>query len=173
MKPAITPLLQQICYLDLAIKEYDRQVRKLCKKYPATQILQQITGVGDVTSLVFFLIVGDPNRFENAARLCAYLGVVPKQDQSGNTDKQLGITKKGNKLGRKLLVQAAHYILGPFGPDCELRSYGLRVQSRGGKIAKKKSFVAVARKLVTVMLALWKNPETAYDPNFKKTKKAV
>ena len=69
--------------------------------------------------------------------------------------------------------QAAHYILGPFGPDCELRSYGLRVQSRGGKIGKKKSFVAVARKLVTVMLALWKNPETAYDPNFKKTKKAV
>lgn len=173
MKPVITPLLQQICYLDLAIKEYDRQVRKLCKKYPATKILQQITGVGEVTSLAFVLIVGDPNRFENAARLCAYLGVVPKQDQSGNTDKQLGITKKGNKLGRKLLVQAAHYILGPFGPDCELRSYGLRVQSRGGKIAKKKSYIAVARKLVTVMLALWKNPEIAYDPNFKKTKKVA
>lgn len=98
MRPAIMPLLQQICYLDLAIKEYDRLVRKLCKKYPATKILQQITGVGELTSLAFVLIVGDPNRFDNAARLCAYLGVVPKQDQSGDTDKQLGITKKGNKL---------------------------------------------------------------------------
>ena len=67
------PLLQQICYLDLAIKEYDRLVRKLCKKYPATKILQQITGVGELTSLAFVLIVGDPNRFDNAARLCAYL----------------------------------------------------------------------------------------------------
>ena len=105
------PLLQQICYLDLVIKEYDRLVRKLCKKYPATKILQQITGVGELTSLAFVLIVGDPHRFDNAARLCAYLGVVPKQDQSGDTDKQLGITKKGNKLGRKLLIQAAHYIL--------------------------------------------------------------
>lgn len=94
MRPAIMPLLQQICYLDLAIKEYDRLVRKLCKKYPATKILQQITGVGELTSLAFVLIVGDPNRFDNAARLCAYLGVVPKQDQSGDTDKQLGITKK-------------------------------------------------------------------------------
>lgn len=170
MKPAITPLLQQICYLDLAIKEYDRLIRKVCKKYPATKILQQITGVGELTSLAFVLIVGDPNRFDNAARLCAYLGVVPKQDQSGDTDKQLGITKKGNKLGRKLLIQAAHYILGPFGPDSELRSYGFRIQARGGKIAKKKSYVAVARKLVTVMLALWKNPDIAYDPNFKKNK---
>ena len=85
MRPAIMPLLQQICYLDLAIKEYDRLVRKLCKKYPATKILQQITGVGELTSLAFVLIVGDPNRFDNAARLCAYLGVVPKQDQSGDT----------------------------------------------------------------------------------------
>ena len=171
MRPAIMPLLQQICYLDLAIKEYDRLVRKLCKKYPATKILQQITGVGELTSLAFVLIVGDPNRFDNAARLCAYLGVVPKQDQSGDTDKQLGITKKGNKLGRKLLIQAAHYILGPFGPDSELRSYGFRIQARGGKIAKKKSYVAVARKLVTVMFALWKNPDIEYDPNFKARRK--
>lgn len=171
MKPAIAPLLQQISYLDLTIKEYDRQVRILCKKYSATRILRQIAGVGEITALTFVLIVGDPNRFENPSRLCAYLGVVPKQDQSGNVDKQLGITKKGSKLGRKLLIQASHYIMGPFGPDCELRSFGLRLQERGGKIVKKKSYVAVARKLVTVMLALWKHPDMAYDPNFKKHRK--
>ena len=82
-------------------------------------------------------------------------------------------SEKGSKLARKLLIQAAHYILGPFGPDCELRSFGMRIQARGGKIAKKKSFVAVARKLVTVMFALWQNPETAYSPKFKKERKSV
>lgn len=172
IRPAIAPLLQQICYLDLAIKDYDRQVKKLCKKYPETLLLQQISGIGPITSIAFVLIVGDPNRFENPARLCAYLGVVPRQDQSGNTDKQLGITKKGNKLMRNLLVQAAHYILGPFGQDCDLRAYGMRIQSRGGKIARKKSYVAVARKLVMVMIRLWQYPDQKYDPNFKKNRKA-
>lgn len=167
MKPAIAPLLQQISYLDLAIKEYNLQLKKLCKKYPATEIIQQIPGVGPVTAVAFVLIVGDPNRFENSARLCAYLGVVPKQDQSGDTDKQLGITKKGNKTMRRLLVQAAHYILGAFGKNCDLRAYGMRIQSRGGKAAKKKSYIAVARKLVTVMLALWQHPEQPYLPEFK------
>lgn len=173
IKSVILPLVQQIKFQESTIKDYDRQVKKLCKKYPATNILRQITGVGELTALAVVLIVGDPARFKNSARLCAYLGVVPKQDQSGNTDKQLGITKKGSKLARKLLIQAAHYILGPFGPDCELRSFGMRIQARGGKIAKKKSFVAVARKLVTVMFALWQNPETAYSPNFKKERKSV
>ena len=103
----------------------------------------------------------------------AYLGLVPKQDQSGDTDKQPGITKQGNKSGRRLLIQASHYIMGPFGKDCKLRSFGLRIQSRGGNSAKMKSFVAVARKLVTVMFALWMNPDVPYDPNFKKHGKAA
>lgn len=168
VKPAIIPLLQHICYCDRIIKDYDRQIRKLCQKYHETDILRQIPGVGELTALAFVLIIGNPRRFKNAQRLCAYLGLVPKQDQSGDTDKQLGITKQGNKLGRRLLIQASHYIMGPFGKDCKLRSFGLRIQSRGGNSAKMKSFVAVARKLVTVMFALWMNPGVPYDPNFKK-----
>ena len=171
IKPAIAPLLQHLCYCDRVIKDYDRQIRKLCKKYPETDILRQIPGVGELTALSFVLIVGDPKRFQNAARLCAYLGLVPRQDQSGDTDKQLGITKKGNKLGRRLLVQAAHYIMGPFGKECRLRSFGMRIQSRGGNAAKLKSYAAVARKLVTVMFALWTHPDVPYDPDFKKNRK--
>lgn len=171
IKPAIVPLLQHLCYCDRVIKDYDRQIKKLCKKYPETDILRQIPGVGELTALSFVLIVGDPKRFQNAARLCAYLGLVPRQDQSGDTDKQLGITKKGNKLGRRLLVQAAHYIMGPFGKECRLRSFGMRIQSRGGNAAKLKSYAAVARKLVTVMFALWTHPDVPYDPDFKKNRK--
>lgn len=171
IKPAIAPLLEHLCYCDRVIKDYDRQIKELCKKYPETDILRQITGVGELTALAFVLIVGDPRRFQNAARLCAYLGLVPRQDQSGNTDKQLGITKKGNKMERKLLIQAAHYIMGPFGPDCNLRTFGLRIQSRGGNAAKMKSYAAVARKLVTVMFALWMHPDISYNPNFRRNKK--
>lgn len=173
IKPAMVPLLQHLCYCDHIIKDYDRRIKKLCREYPETDTLRQIPGVGELTALSFVLIVGDPKRFQNAARLCAYLGIVPRQDQSGDTDKQLGITKKGSKLCRKLLIQAAHYIMGPFGKDCGLRTFGLRIQSRGGNAAKMKSFAAVARKLATVMFALWMHPDIPYDPNFKKNRRCV
>lgn len=167
LRPIFAPLLAQLNYLELGIKNYDRQIRKLCKKYQVTDILRQIKGVGPETSLAFVLLVGDPKRFADAARACSFFGLVPKQDQSGNVDKQLGISKHGSVLMRRLLIQAAQYILGPFGEDCEWRDFGLRVASRGGKIAQKKARVAVARKLIPLMLALWEHPERQYDPHFK------
>lgn len=171
LRPIFAPLLAQLNYLELGIKDYDRQIRKLCKKYPATGILRQIKGVGPETSLAFVLLVGDPKRFADAARACAFFGLVPKQDQSGNVDKQLGISKHGSALMRRLLIQAAQYIMGPFGEDCELRDFGRRIASRGGKIAQKKARVAVARKLIPLMLALWKNPEQQYDPHYRANQK--
>ena len=85
-----------------------------------------------------------------------YLGLVPERDQSGQTDKQLGITKAGHVQMRCLLVNCAHYILGPFGPPCALRTAGERIAARGGKSAKKRAVIAVARKLAVTLLALWK-----------------
>ena len=61
--------------------------------------------------------------------------------------------------------------MGPFGKECRLRSFGMRIQSRGGNAAKLKSYAAVARKLVTVMFALWTHPDVPYDPDFKKNRK--
>jgi hypothetical protein len=60
-----------------------------------------------------------------------------------------------NALVRRLLVTAAHYILGPFGPDTDLRRFGLRLAERGGKAAKKRAAVAVARKLSVLLHRLW------------------
>jgi transposase len=73
------------------------------------------------------------------------------------------ITKEGDVLLRRLLVNAAQYILGHFGPDCDLRRYGLRVAERGGKIAKKRAVVAVARKLPVLLHKLWRD-QVDYDP---------
>ena len=89
----------------------------------------------------------------------AYIGVVPRQDQSGETDKQLPITKCGDGLLRRLLVQSAHHILGPFGKECHLRTWGLALAARGGRNAKKRAVVAVARKLAVLLHAMWKRGE--------------
>ncbi len=152
------------------ISSYDKRLKKIAEEYPETKILQQVKGVGPIIALNFALIISDPNRF--SSKECAsYLGLVPKRDQSGETDKQLGITKSGNKLLRRLLVQGAQYIMGPFGEDCDLRDFGNRIAQRGGRIAKKKATIAVARKLAITMLALWRNPDVKYDPHFKAANK--
>lgn len=161
---ATAPSLTMIEELCLRIREYDKAiVRCAAARHPQAGKLQAIAGVGPITSLSFVLTIGDPGRFEDPRDAGAYLGLVPRRDQSGKTDKQLPVSKTGNRCLRSLLVQSAQYILGPFGPDCELRRCGLRLAARGGKAAKKKAVIAVARKLAVVMLAMWRN-QSDYRP---------
>ena len=156
----IEPSLLVIDQMTAQIKGFDKSLEELAdSKYPVTRTLREITGVGVITSLALVLTVGDPERFEKARDIGAYLGLVPKRDQSGDLDRELRISKAGDKLLRRLLVGAAQYIIGPFGPECDLRSKGLRLIERGGQRAKKKAVVAVARTLAVVMLALWQKNE--------------
>ena len=152
----IEPSLQVIELLTEKIKEFDKKIEKLCaENYPETELLRQIAGVGPVAALTYRLVVGDPERFGKSRDVGAYFGLVPKRDQSGNLDKELRISKAGNAYMRKLLVGAAQYILGPFGPDCDLRRRGLALAERGNKSAKKKAVVATARKLAVLTHRLW------------------
>lgn len=153
-----------------SVKDYDKRIANVAQRYPETQTLQQIRGVGPLIALTFALVIGDPKRFTSAG-CSSYTGLAPRRDQSGEVDKQLGISKCGNTLLRRLLVQGAQYIMGPFGEDCDLREFGERIAARGGNIAKRKAKVAVARKLAITLLALWRNPEVAYDPHFKANRK--
>ena len=167
----LSPLIQHLAYLNLEIELMDKKISKLCRKYRTTEILQQVKGIGPAISLAFVLLVGDPRRFRNSAAVASYFGVVPRQNQSGNTDKPLGITKNGNSALRTLLIQGAQYILGPFGEDSELRDFGKRIEARGGKIAKRKARVAVARKIVTLFYALLTHPEIPYETYHKRRRK--
>ena len=172
LKQNLRGLFETLTSINTNIKNYDKRIAKISKDYPETETLQQIKGVGPLIALSFALIIGDANRF--TSRECSsYTGLAPKRDQSGDVDKQLGISKCGNKLLRRLLVQGAQYIMGPFGEDCDLRDFGKRIAQRGGGIARKKAKVAVARKLAITMLALWRNPDVAYDPHFKSNRKKV
>ena len=160
----IEPSLFVLDAMTSQIRELEKAIEEMAvKDYPQTQLLQGITGVGTITSLTFVLTIGDPKRFTRTRDVAAYLGLVPRRDQSGDTDKQLRISKDGDKYMRRLLVSAAQYILGPFGPDCDLKRMGMRLAGRGGQRAKKKAVVAVARKLSVVMFSLLKN-ETSYQP---------
>jgi transposase len=162
--PALGPILETIGSLTERIRDYDRQLETISEEhYPETELLRQVEGVGVLTALTFVLTLEDPYRFEKSRAVGAYLGLVPARDQSGDRDPQKRISKEGDEMLRKLLVGSAHYILGPFGSDSDLRRHGEKIASRGGKNAKKRAAVAVARKLSVLLHSLWISAEV-YEP---------
>ena len=163
LRPALGPVLEIIASLSAQIREYDAKLEAVAKElYPETRLLRQVKGVGLLTALAFILTIEDPSRFEVSRTVGAYLGLVPSKDQSGGCNPQQHISKRGDELLRKLLVSCAHYVLGPFGQDSDLRRHGLKIAGRGGKNAKKRAVVAVARKL-SMLHRLWVTGE-AYEP---------
>jgi transposase len=162
--PALEPLLEQIASLTERIRDYDRRLVAISEEhYPETALLRQVEGIGPLTALTFVLTLEDPYRFEKSRSVGAYLGLVPATDRSGDSDPQKRISKEGDQMLRKLLVGSAHYVLGPFGSDSDLRRHGEKIASRGGKNAKKRAAVAVARKLSVLLHRLWVTAEV-YDP---------
>jgi len=154
--PSVAAVLETIEHLNEQIADLDREINRICKtEYPETDYLLQVQGVGPITALAFVLTIENPERFEKSRSVGAFVGLAPRRDQSGDTDKQLRITKAGNGMLRKLLVNAAQYVLGPFASDCALRRYGERIAARGGKRAKRCAVVAVARKLAVMLHRLW------------------
>ncbi len=172
LKESIEPLIGTVEQLTEKIKELNRQIRKLCGKYPETNKLLQVSGVGPVTALAYVLTIDDPYRFRKSRQLGDYLGLTPRRDQSGKCDKQLRISKAGNSYLRSLLVGCGHYVIGPFGPESDLKKYGISIVARGGKNAKKRAAVAVARKIAVLLHQLWVNGKS-YDPFYKNAGKCT
>ena len=160
--PALAGLLEQIDALSRAIASYDQQIAALVGRHPEIQFLESVPGVGRLTALTFVLTLGRPERFAHSRDVAGFLGLRPKQRQSGARDPQLGISKRGDPYLRKLLVQCAHHILGHYGKDSALRQWGL-AKSEGGKKATLRAIVAVARKLSVLLHRLWVSGEP-YKP---------
>jgi transposase len=134
-----------------------RGVEQLAQaQYPETARLRQVKGVGALTALAYVLTLESPARFPRSRQVGPYLGLCPRRAQSSAHDPELRISKTGDPLLRRLLVTSAHYILGPFGPETALRAWGLRL-AQGGKRAKKRAVVAVARKLAVLLHQLWRS----------------
>jgi transposase len=164
LQTALRPLLASIGTLSEQIRGCDRKIRMLAaKQYPETKLLQQVQGVGPLVALTYVLTLEDPHRFTNSRAVGSYLGLSPKQSESGDSAPQLRITKAGNGRMRRLLVQSAHYILSSLARDSRLRRWGLSLASRGGKNGKRRAVIAVARKLAVLLHKLWATGQV-YEP---------
>jgi transposase len=164
LRDVLDPLLREIESLNERIGEYDRRIEQLAKEvYPQVALLKQVKGVGTLIAVTYLLTVDNPQRFRRSRDVGCFVGLRPGRRNSGNSQPQLHISKEGDAYLRTLLVQGAHYILGPFGEDSDLRRWGLSLAERGGRNAKKRAVVAVARKLAGLLHKLWVSGEV-YEP---------
>jgi transposase len=163
VREVLEPLAQEAEALTVRIKRSEKQIEQIARtKYPETELLQQVQGVGTLIALTFVLTVDDKERFQKSRDVGCYLGLRPRRSQSGQSEPELRITKEGDAYLRKLLVQGAQYILSQRGPDTDLKRWGTRL-ALGGKRAKKRAVVAVARKLGILLHKLWVCGEV-YEP---------
>jgi transposase len=175
LREVLEPLLKEIESLNEGIKEYDARMEKIAKEvYPEVSLLKQVKGVGTQIALTYVLTIEDPHRFLKSREVGCFLGLKPGRRDSGESEPQKRISKEGDRYLRTMMVQGAHYILGPFGADSDLRRWGLKLAERGGKNAKKRAVVAVARKLAVLLHRLWVSGEV-YEPlrNSQKAMRAV
>ena len=164
LQRALQPLLAAIAELSERIVEYNDRIEALAQaSYPQVEQLTQIKGVGTLIALTFLLTLEDPHRFAKSRDVGGYLGLQPGRRNSGQSEPQMHISKEGDPYLRTLLVQGAQHILGPFGIDCDLRRWGLKLANRGGRNGKKRAIVATARKLAVLLHHLWVSGEV-YEP---------
>jgi transposase len=164
LQTALQPLLAGIEVLSEQIREYNERIEKLAEEsYPQVRLLKQVKGVGTLIAMTFLLTLEDPHRFRKSRDVGSYLGLQPGRRNSGQSELQMHISKEGDPYLRTLLVQGAQHILGPFGPDCDLRRWGLKLAERGGRNAKKRAIIATARKLAVLLHHLWASGEV-YEP---------
>ncbi len=165
LREQLEPMLRVIEQMSAQIRVYDKQVLELShERYrEQTKRLLSVRGVGPLTALTFVLeLDGDVARLSNSRAAGAVVGLRPSRKESGESKPELGITKTGNRMLRRYLVQCAHYVLGRNGLDCALKRWGLKLAGTS-KRGKKRAAVAVARKLAVLLHTLWRTDED-FDP---------
>jgi transposase len=154
LREALEPMISVIEELTKKISALDAVIARMCEEEPATERLRQISGVGPITALTYVLTLEDPGRFSKSRHVGAYLGLCPRRWQSGDADPEMHISKTGDRLLRRLLIQCAHHILGAHAPDSDLKRWGT-AHAQGGRVAKKRAIVGVARRLAVLLHRLW------------------
>jgi transposase len=161
LRSAIAPLLTILSTLGEQIGQADEQLAEVSKRAPLIKRLCLIPGVGPVRSITFVAILGEASRFSSAKQVRAYLGLVPKEDSSGERQHRGHITKAGNSRVRSLLVEVAWLILSSKKAEVQgLKQWATRIADRRGK---RVAVVALARKLAGILYAMWRDG-TQFDP---------
>lgn len=104
-------IYQSFKHQDDEVSFYDKRLRALSREHPQCVLLQELPGIGPVTSTALVAAVGETSAFKNGRQFAASIGLVPRQNSSGGKDTLLGISKRGNPYLRKLLVHGARSVL--------------------------------------------------------------
>ena len=161
LRSVVAPLLALMRPLNRQLSYSDATIEHLAVQDPRVPRVRSVPSVGPVTAAAFLAAVDDAQRFRHAHQLEAYLGLVPREYSSGETQHRGPITKAGHSRPRWLLIQAAHSILRRQSPEAEaLRTWALRIATRRGKHV---AVVALARRLAGILYALLRDG-TVYAP---------
>jgi transposase len=171
LRVLLQPQLDTLVFLQQQIERYDEEIAKLGQdRFPQTQLLRAIYGVGPQVALAFVAAIDDPQRFARSRDVGPYLGLTPRRDQSGDSDPKLRISKHGDGDMRSLLVSAATHVLRKNAPDTDLKRFGLRIQGPSPTPRNRaRARIAVARKLAVLMHRLLRNGEV-YEANYELTR---
>ena len=167
LQNVLRPLLKSVEAISQQLAVYDQKIEEIAKRYPEMELLTPVYGIGTLIGLTFILTLEDAQRFKHSRDVGPFLGLQPKQRESGESQPQLGISKTGDGLMRSLLVQGAQCLLRKGAPASDLRTWGLSKMASGGKRAKRRAIVAVARKLGVLLHTLWANGQV-YDPLYNR-----
>ena len=152
LRSVIAPLLALMRPLNGQLTYSDATIEHLAVQDPRVLRLRSVPSIGPVTAAAFLAAIDDAQRFHHAHQLEAYLGLVPGERSSGETQRRGAITKAGHARPRWLLIQAAVSILRRRPPQAEaLRTWALRIAARRGKHV---AVVALARRLAGILYAL-------------------
>ena len=156
----VEPLAEAIDQLTGQVLELEKHVAEVAKaNAPVVRLLRGIPGVGELVATSFMALVEDPARFRSSSEVAAYLGLTPWVNESAGKRREGGITKRGNRATRALLVQAAWSHM-RCGMDTALKRWFHKLEKRLGS---KKAITAVARKIGELMWTMWRKG-VGYEP---------
>jgi transposase len=165
LQEVIKPVLEVLAQLESQIRTFDKRIVLIAEEqHPETAILRRVRGVGPVLALAYVATIEDPKRFSSSRTVGSYVGLTARLHDSCSKTPELPISKCGDRYLRRLLVNAATYILGPFGGDSDLRRFGQRIARGNSQRDRARARVAVARKLACLLHHLWRTG-SVWDPN--------
>lgn len=154
-------IVEQIRSLNRSVARLERVIEEASQKLPGYRNLTSIKGIGSLGAGILLSVIGNVQDFDHAGKLAAYFGIVPRVQDSNETEHRGRITKRGSKLGRTVLVQCA-LTAKRFSPY--LNRYYERLRARRGT---GKAIIALARKFLGIIYSTLKNNWVFEDfPNF-------
>lgn len=158
MKQMLSELYTEFCDLDLRVENCEKHIQQIFKQSEAAQRLETIPGIGVLAATALVAAIGDASVFENARQMSSWLGLVPRQNSSGGKQKLMGISKRGDRYLRTLLIHGGRSVVLYAKKKTDKRSEW--IQQKEKTIGINKAAVAVANKNARIVWKLLTSGES-------------